>query len=375
MKNVLIICSVRILLVMAYLIKTGRASFGASLSEDVSQKFQTSAQFNKEKLIFKNRLPGLYEEMYKRFVWTDYFEIFKKGIDRTPVKPLPSSHPNLENFLKPDHSLKVIWLGHSSLLMNLNGKILLVDPIFSGSASPYSFIISRFQPSALKLEELPPIDFVVISHDHYDHLDMSVAKFFKDKPVRYIVPLGVGEHLKYWGLPEDKITELDWWKSTQFGDIEFTAAPAQHFSGRGINDANKTLWASWVIKNEKTKIYFSGDSGYDTHFKEIGQRLGPFDIAFVENGQYNPKWHEVHLLPDETVKAFKDLNAKFLFPIHWGMFKLAYHPWYEPIVQTYASAHAEHIQLIAPEIGQIVIVGEKYENVPWWEKLMKEVQE
>jgi L-ascorbate metabolism protein UlaG (beta-lactamase superfamily) len=345
------------------------SALGTRPSTEDRIRFQSSLQFNTAETAFSNRRPELLQEMYKRITFSDYIEALWGGSkDRVPRKKLPDVKPDLATFLKPSDNIKVIWFGHSSLLLNISGKIILIDPVFSGSASPFSFMTQRFQNPALELSELPPIDYIVISHDHYDHLDMKTIQFFKDKNVHFVVPLGVGAHLAGWGINQHNITELDWWRNFSIGDLAFIATPAQHASGRDRIHFNESLWASWIIQNTRQRVYFSGDSGYDTHFKEIGDKYGPFDIAFIENGQYNEKWREVHLLPEETIQAFLDLKAKRLFPVHWGMFNLALHSWYEPIAKTNKAAKEKGIRLVSPKLGEIVEVDDQYENKIWWEE-------
>lgn len=353
-----------ILLAMAW------EALGTRPSAEDKKRFASSPQWQVDRQIFENRIHNLRDNITKRFTMKDYYRFFTNNTkDLAPSVPLPEAHSELKEFFQPSESLKVIWYGHSTLLLNMGGKIILIDPIFSGHASPLSFMIKRFQPALLKLNELPAIDYVVISHDHYDHLDMGTVKAFVGKPTKFLVPLGIGSHLKGWGIAPDAITEMDWWQTRQIGELEFVATPAQHFSGRnGIKDA-ETLWASWIIKGPKFNLYFSGDSGYDTHFAEIGKRYGPFDIAFLENGQYNEKWPEVHLLPEQVITAYKDLRAKSIFPIHWGAFVLASHTWYEPIVLLQKAAQAENIRLFSPTIGETVVVNDDYQNKSWWEKL------
>ena len=225
----------------------------------------------------------------------------KRGV---PNRALPSMAPNLDEFLNcQNDNVKFIWLGHSTFLLRVAERTILVDPVFSNAASPVPFIAKRFQKTPLGLEDLPVIDFILISHDHYDHLDMDSIKFFKDKQADFIVPLGLSSHLMRWGIHQQRIKEADWWHSIKVGAINFTATPSQHFSGRDLFNSNKTLWASWVIATNSRRIFFSGDSGYDTHFKEIGSKLGPFDLAFIETGQYSLKWREVHMMPRESAQA------------------------------------------------------------------------
>lgn len=344
--------------------------FGSLPNEDAQKKFSQSSQYNADQKIFQNRRPDLVKEMRKRAMSFSVFkEWFSKGVDRVPLSPLPEIKPDLNEFLKPSSDIKVIWFGHSTFLLNLDGKLILVDPVFSGNASPFTFAVKRFQKPVLSIAELPPVDYVILSHDHYDHLDMESIKFFVDKKTPFLVPLGVDSHLVGWGIQPGRITVLDWWQTHKVGDLEFTATPAQHFSGRDGFHENETLWASWVIKNSKHTIYFSGDSGYDTHFKAIGDQFGPFDLAFIENGQYNEKWKEVHVLPEESVQAAIDLKAKRYFPVHWGMFELAFHPWYEPITRVSKLTKEKQIPLVSPKLGQIVTVNDSYQNVNWWEGL------
>ena len=265
---------------------------------------------------------------------------------------------------------RFIWFGHSSFLLNMEGKIILVDPVLSDSAAPVSFLVQRFQAPVLKLEELPEIDYIIISHDHYDHLDMETVKFFADKKAEFITPLGVGEHIKSWGIEKSRVSEMDWWQETQRDQIKIIATPAQHFSGRGLVKQNHTLWASWVIQSSKHNVYFSGDTGYDIHFKDIGEKYGPFDIAFIENGQYNPQWEEVHMLPEQAAQAYFDLKAKKFFPIHWGMFELSLHSWYEPIVKISELGEKRDIDIVAPRIGEMISVNDELETANWWQNLM-----
>ncbi|WP_413587342.1 MBL fold metallo-hydrolase [Bdellovibrio sp. HCB274] len=351
-----------------FLVTGCASSFGKLPTKENTDGFKTSKNFDSEKGVFMNRRPTLVEEMRKR---TMNFATIKEFLlggdkDRVPAQSLPEVKPDFAEFLKPSNDLKVAWFGHSTILLNFDGKIVLIDPVLSNSTGPLGIMMKRFQNPVVELADLPKIDAIVISHDHYDHLDMDSIKFFKDKDVPFIVPLGVGAHLTSWGIAAERIQELDWWQSTKVADLELIATPAQHFSGRGMFNQNKSLWASWVIKNDKHRIFFSGDSGYDTHFKDIGEKLGPFDMAFVESGQYNEKWAEVHLLPQESVQAFKDLNAKRYFPIHWGMFSLAFHSWYEPLEKLTAAAEANGMVLVTPKIGEVVSVNDSYLSTRWW---------
>lgn len=326
--------------------------------------------YDKSQVKFMNRRPGLVEEeMKKNIRFSNMREWFKSREHGIPEELLPEIKPDINEFSKSSQHTKIIWFGHSSILMNISGKKILFDPVFSETASPFSFMVKRFQKPVLKLSELPEIDYIVISHDHYDHLDMETMKFFKDKKTGFIVPLGVGSHLRGWGIDPERITELGWWDKTEKGNIDFIAAPSQHFSGRSLTQKNRTLWASWIIKSDNQKLFFSGDSGYDTHFSEIGKKYGPFDMAFIETGQYNEKWSTVHMLPHEAAQAYFDLEAKRYIPIHWGMFELALHSWFQPAYDIAKESDLRRINLITPLLGEIVTIDENLKTGRWWEPL------
>lgn len=293
-------------------------------------------------------------------------EVFFDSHLRKPKGILPETKPNFDSLISKSNKLKFIWFGHSTLLLNTDNQNILIDPVFSENAAPFSFMMKRFQSPVTSLEALPKINTIVISHNHYDHLDKKTIKFFKDKETKFIVPLGVKNILIKWGIDEDKVTELDWYQSTKQGQLKFTATPAKHFSGRGLFDRNKTLWASWVIEGSTEKIFFSGDSGYGKHFKDIGESFNGFDIAFIENGQYNEKWADIHMMPNETIQAAIDLEAKVFVPIHWGMFDLSLHKWYEPIESSYSIAQEKGIPIIAPKLGEILTNEVQNKSDLWW---------
>lgn len=295
--------------------------------------------------------------------------LFKKVIldqGRSPTAKLPEVRPNFTNFLAPSETMKFIWFGHSTFLLNVDGHLILVDPVFH-NASPLPFLVKRFQAPVVTLDELPSVETILISHDHYDHLDQKAIEYYVPRTnTRFIVPKGVGNHLRDWGIDDSRITELAWHESITSNDIKFTAAPAQHFSGRGLFDRNETLWASWIIQGNMDKIYYSGDSGYGPHFQEIGNKYGPFDYAFIENGQYNKLWPDVHMQPEESIQALIDLNAHTMIPVHWGMFDLSLHHWTEPIARTYAIARNWTVPLLTPRIGEIVDWNNRPSSA-WWE--------
>jgi L-ascorbate metabolism protein UlaG (beta-lactamase superfamily) len=267
-------------------------------------------------------------------------------------------------------------LGHSSVLIWLDGEFWLTDPIFSERASPFSFIgPQRFHPSPISLADLPNIKGVILSHNHYDHMDKATLQTLKDKADNFYMPLGLGGDLKKWGIEDAKINELDWWDNIKIGEVTLTATPSFHFSGRSLSDSNQTLWASWVITGSKHNLFFSGDSGYFDGFKKIGERLGPFDVSFMETGAYNKLWPYVHMQPAASVKAHLDLNAKLMIPIHNGTFDLALHTWFDPFEKIEKLAKKIDFKWYTPSIGEAVSVGNSQPINRWWQdSIVEEVQ-
>jgi L-ascorbate metabolism protein UlaG (beta-lactamase superfamily) len=286
---------------------------------------------------------------------------------KNPNEKLPTKWQEGDND-QVDSLAFVTWYGHSAILLEIDHKKILIDPMLGEYSSPVSSMTKRFAyEKPISLDNMARIDAIIISHDHYDHLDHTSILKLKDKTDHFFTALGVGSHLKHWGVPEEIITELDWWQSEKYLGLNFTAAPARHFSGRGITDRNKTQWASWVIEGKHQKTYFSGDGGYGSHFKEIGERLGPFDFAMVECGQYNKMWSAIHMMPEQSVQAAIDVKAKLAMPIHWGAFDLAPHQWQDPIIRFSAEAQKLHMPYTTPTIGERFSINEKYPSSKWWE--------
>ena len=302
-------------------------------------------------------------------IWTRFLFQSKQGtvpIDAIPVRPL--SRAVLDS-LDPTAN-HVIRLGHSSHLLKLRGRYWLIDPVFSERASPVQWAgPKRFHAPPLPMADLPPIDGVILSHDHYDHLDTAATEYLRDKVKRYFVPLGIGKRLREMGVPADHIEEFDWWQRGTFGDVQITATPAQHFSGRTLWDRDTTLWASWVIESGTERLFYSGDSGYFPGFKQIGEKFGGFDIALMENGAYDDYWPTVHMQPEETVQAFKDLRGKLLFVVHNSTFDLAFHTWQDPLERVATLAEREQLPIATPEIGEVVTLNRPRRNVLWWRGL------
>jgi L-ascorbate metabolism protein UlaG (beta-lactamase superfamily) len=291
-------------------------------------------------------------------------DFFKKNDNRIPSTPIPSIKQTITS---EKNGLFYYWFGHSSYLIIINGFKILVDPVFSGYASPFSFSIKAFKGSNIySTEDIGPVDLLIITHDHYDHLDYETILKLKNKVSKIICSLGVGSHLKYWGINAGLINELDWWKDLKINnDLHITATPARHFSGRGFKRA-QTLWSSFVLETTYGHIFIGGDSGYDKHFREINKSFKDIKIAFLECGQYNTKWPYIHMQPEETVEAAIDLEAKILFPIHWGKFALAYHAWNEPAQRITSAAHEKEIKISIPKIGQEVNLESELPFTDWW---------
>lgn len=297
------------------------------------------------------------------------YGFFKPSKEKQPQQTLPSITRNLP--VATDQPT-LTWFGHSSYLIQAQGKNFLMDPVFSGYAAPFSFAGPGAYPGTnhYQIGNLPPIDYVMISHDHYDHLDYETILQLKDQKTRFIVPLGVGAHLERWGIALSRITELDWWEKVQVdADFELIATPARHFSGRGL-DRGKTLWASFVLRSKDLNLYLGGDSGYGPHFRAIGDAYGPFDLALLECGQYNPMWPYIHMMPEEVVLAANDLHAKVLQPVHWAKFTLSLHPWKEPVTRVSKAAMERNLPLCTPMIGEAVLLKRQYPNHWWWVALM-----
>ena len=302
-------------------------------------------------------------------IWSRFLLESKEGtvpVDPIPVRPLDRAGLAA---LDPVGN-HVIRLGHSSHLLKLRGQWWLIDPVFGPRASPVSWAgPKRFHAPPLALADVPVIEGLVLSHDHYDHLDVPTIEALKDRVQRYFVPLGVGRRLREFGVPADRIEELDWWEQRKWGEVTVTAAPAQHFSGRTLWDRNQTLWASWSLQSGNERIFYSGDTGYFPGFKEIGARLGRIDLALMENGAYDSYWPTVHMTPEETVQAFQDLGARTLYLVHNSTFDLAFHGWREPLERVAALAQQRGIALATPEIGEVLTLGKPRENKRWWEGL------
>tara|TARA_R110002111_G_scaffold110212_6_gene169588 strand:+ start:16946 stop:18079 length:1134 start_codon:yes stop_codon:yes gene_type:complete len=372
LKRIMIIA----LIIIAFLIVTFFAftnfypSFGGDVSKQQKLIYQESEQFKNGKFNNTNPVPkDLSFSETAQLAYTFFTTTVPNGRPKADLKANKIDSTNIADY---QGDARMIWFGHSSFLLQIDGKTILIDPMFGKVAAPLPLLGgNRFNEEfPLEIEKLPNIDAVIFSHDHYDHLDYESVLKIKDKTNHFYVPLGISTHLKAWDIPANKITELDWWQGTQLEGLKLVCTPAQHFSGRKLNNSQSTLWSSWVIQSKTENIYFSGDSGYATHFKEIGEKYGPFDLALIECGQYNDMWSDIHMMPEETAQAGIDVQAKKIMPIHWAGFKLALHEWTDPIIRVTKKAEELNLEVITPRIGEEIMVKDAinaYTN--WWEEL------
>jgi L-ascorbate metabolism protein UlaG (beta-lactamase superfamily) len=304
-------------------------------------------------------------------LWGMFRGMLEVSPDASPREPVPTQHLDAKTLrVRPASGLRVTWLGHSTNLIELDGVRLLTDPAWSERSSPLSFVGPKrwFRPP-IALSELPRIDAVLISHDHYDHLDQRTIIAMKDWPTTFVVPLGVGADLEYWGVPAARIVELDWWESARVGEVEIACTPARHASGRTAFDKDQKLWAGYALIGPEHRVFFSGDTGLFPALRTIGARFGPFDVTLIETGQYHAAWPDWHIGPEQAVVAHQWLRGKVMLPVHWGKLQLAYHGWTEPLERVLSAAARAHVQVIAPMPGQSVEPGLPPPFVHWWPTL------
>jgi L-ascorbate metabolism protein UlaG (beta-lactamase superfamily) len=294
-----------------------------------------------------------------------------KGVEHSvPSSPIPVLFRQAADFAAPaDGSLRITWFGHSSLLVEIEGKRLLLDPVWSERCSPTRFMgPKRFHPVPIALGALPKVDAVLISHDHYDHLDYATVLALAEQDPMFFVPLGVGAHLEYWGIASKRIVELDWWQETELGTLRLVATPARHFSGRGLG-SDKTLWSGWAMIGAERRAYYSGDTAMFEGFAQIGERLGPFDATMIESGAYDAMWADVHLGPEQAVAAHRAVRGGVLFPVHWGTFDLALHTWVEPMERLLVAARSANVTAVTPKPGQSIDPLAPPQPEHWWPKV------
>ena len=322
---------------------------------------------------FPNYVDGEFKNHEPTKLFTEEMDLgnfFEDHPNLAPYKDITPNRLGPEFFeTKEEKDIKLSWLGHSAFVINISGIIILLDPMLGQYAAPVPMpSLKRYSEEiAFEIDDVDTIDVVIYSHDHYDHLDYPTIKKIKNKVGLFIVPYGLGNHLKNWGVSKKSIVELNWEESKHVNQVEFVCLPARHFSGRGPLNRNSTLWASWAIKSEKGKIYFSGDSGYGKHLKKIGDEHGPFNVTLIDCGQYNKAWRYSHMFPEQSIDASIDLKGEYLIPIHWGAFTLSTHAWTEPPEKVFKLAPLKGQKIILPEIGQVISLGESvYGGQKWW---------
>ena len=318
---------------------------------------------------FVNSLPSndLTFRNLRKMAW-EYMRGGEK--DRQPAKPLSVLNITDEFFGSPGNDIRFAWLGHSSIILEIEGKRLLLDPVLSERASPVQWAgPKRFHPPPITMDNLPNLDAVIISHDHYDHLDKAVILALAGRDIVFLVPLGIKKRLRNWGVAESKIFEMNWWDEFDLGDLTIVATPARHFSGRGLFDRDLTLWCSWSLIGKEKRVFFSGDTGITPEFEEVGQNYGPFDLTFLKIAAYDETWPSIHINPEQAVIIHKQLNGKYLVPIHWATFDLGLHSWYAPPEWLVKETAVNNVNVVFPRIGEVVN-PEQHENSYWWREFM-----
>lgn len=367
-KKIFKIISIPLLFIILVLILNKNYSAAVyNIGDTNMEKINNSPQYSNGK--FHNFVEWQ-EPSFFEYIGT-FWDFLTTGNDRTPSDSIPGKTADLSYINRTgNNKLNVTWLGHSSLMINIDGYKILTDPVFEKRVSIFG--PTRFNGDVpVEISELPFFDVILISHNHYDHLNKFSILNLDEKTSKFVVPLGVGAELEKWGVHRSKIVETDWWDEIKIDDnFSIVSTPSQHFSGRGLSDRNSTLWCSFVIQTQNHKIYFSGDSGYFDGFKTIGEKYGPFDMTFIECGAYNEKWHHIHMYPEETVQAHIDLKGKVLHPIHWGTFNLSLHSWYEPMQRLTEAANSANIKTATPVVGGTTEFGKFIPSEEWWNEII-----
>jgi len=342
-------------------------TFGGKLEGDRLARARANPQFHDGQ--FVNPLPPA--PYTAGYLWAMFKGQFFGDERREPTHAIPVMRVPPAALQAPPAAsgLRTFWIGHASVFIEVDGLRLLVDPIFSDYASPFDVGPQRLHSPPIALADLPAIDAVLFTHDHYDHLDMRTVQQLAARGAAFVVPLGIGAHLQRWGVPAAQVHELEWWQEHTLRGVRLVSTPSRHYSGRGLTDQNATLWSSWSVIGPQHRFYVSGDTGYSDHFQQIGERFGPFDLAFIKIGAYGPgaPWLDIHMAPEDAVRALGELRAKRLFPVHWATFNLAFHDWDEPIRRTLAAAHAANADVLTPRPGEIVDADQPFVSSAWWE--------
>ena len=314
---------------------------------------------------YRNRAP-MNPPSLMRTLGVFWDQVFNKPRNTRPAGEIPVQPLSRQQLLAAPNNT-VYRLGHSTVLLKLRNRFWITDPVFAERASPVQWAgPQRFHQPPISIDQLPPITAVILSHNHYDHLDHMAISQLVHKTEHFLAPLGVGDTLIEWGVPASKVRQLDWWQSMEVEGMQFVATPSQHFSGRTLSDSNRTLWASWVMIDDDQRIFFSGDSGYFDGFKTIGEQYGPFDLTLMETGAYNVQWPHVHMQPEQTLQAHLDLRGRWLLPIHNGTFDLAMHAWHEPFDRILALAWEQNVSITTPMMGQPFYLQYPSRGMTWW---------
>lgn len=366
-KTMYVFAIIVALLIIAFFAVTSQSKFGAIPKAERMERIKQSPNYKDGKFQNLSETPQMSEEASFVPMVKEYFGAKNKK----PNGKVPTIKTNLLDLKKEEDVL--VWFGHSSYFMQVDGIKILVDPVFSGNASPFSFSVKAFEGSDVySVADMPQIDYLLITHDHWDHLDYQTVMALKPKLGRIVSGLGVGAHFERWGFAENSIIETDWFDTIELPDsLTIHCTPTRHFSGRGFK-AKQSLWASFVLETPSRKIFVGGDGGYDTHFAEIGEKYGPFDLAMLENGQYNKAWKYIHMMPEQVLQAVKDLHTKRFFPVHSGKFALANHSWDEPLKRISEVNKNSEIPMITPRIGEVVRLddtGQQFSQ--WWLEVEK----
>ena len=341
--------------------------FGAPMTGARLERARANAQYR------EGRFVNLEPEAPSTTSLLDYtMRQFSGDEVREPPKPVPVLAVDKAALASPPPAagLRAFWIGHASTYAEIDGVRLLLDPVFAEHVSPLPVGPRRFHAPPIALADLPKIDAVLISHDHYDHLDMDTVRALAARGSKFFVPLGIGAHLERWGVPAAQVEELEWWQErTLVNGVRIVCTPTRHYSGRGLNNRSSTLWSSWAVVGPKHRFFYSGDTGYAKLFQDIGARLGPFDLAFIKIGAYGPgaAWTDIHMTPEQAVQVNRDVRARRMFPVHWSTFNLAYHDWDEPIRRTLAEAKRAGVDLVTPRLGEWVDSNREFRSTPWWE--------
>jgi L-ascorbate metabolism protein UlaG (beta-lactamase superfamily) len=344
-----------------------RPQFGASMEGARLQRALANPQYREGR--FVNLEP---ETPTSTAAMLDYLvRQFSGDQVREPPAPLPVLHVDKTalSATPPDRGLRAFWIGHASTYVEIDGLRMLLDPVFAERVSPLPVGPRRFHATPVALAELPRIDAVLISHDHYDHLDMEAVRHLAQRGARFFVPLGIGAHLERWGVPPAQVEELEWWQERTVGNVRIICTPTRHYSGRKPGTRSPTLWSSWSVLGPAHRFFYSGDTGYSPLFRDIGARFGPFDLAFIKIGAYGPgaSWTDIHMPPEQAVQVHRDVRGRRMFPVHWSTFNLAYHDWDEPIRRTVDAAARDGVQVVTPRLGEWVDADRAFQSTRWWE--------